>query len=65
MTLKSYHEVGDELAPGVNKPVRVYIVQNVKSMKGIRWPVASVTKGLVSLIMPEEDMPFLPDGTPC
>ena len=38
-------EAGDELSPGVNMLVRVYIVQNGKSMKGIKWPAVTETKG--------------------
>ena len=40
-------EAGDELSPGVNMLVRVYIVQNVKSMKGIKWPVVTEIKGCI------------------
>ncbi len=57
-------EAGDELAPGVNKLVRVYIVQKRKINEGDNMAGRHGNKGVVSLIMPEEDMPFLPDGTP-
>ena len=57
-------EAGDELAPGVNKLVRVYIVQKRKINEGDKLAGRHGNKGVVSLIMPEEDMPFLPDGTP-
>ena len=57
-------EAGDELAPGVNKLVRVYIVQKRKINEGDKMAGRHGNKGVVSLIMPEEDMPFLPDGTP-
>ena len=55
---------GDELAPGVNKLVRVYIVQKRKINEGDKMAGRHGNKGVVSRIMPEEDMPFLPDGTP-
>lgn len=57
-------ENGDELAPGVNKLVRVYIVQKRKINEGDKMAGRHGNKGVVSLIMPEEDMPFMPDGTP-
>lgn len=57
-------EDGDELAPGVNKLVRVYIVQKRKINEGDKMAGRHGNKGVVSLIMPEEDMPFMPDGTP-
>ena len=57
-------EAGDELAPGVNKLVRVYIVQKRKINEGDKMAGRHGNKGVVSLIMPEEDMPFLPEGTP-
>ena len=57
-------EDGDELSPGVNQLVRVYIVQKRKILKGIKWLVVTETKGLFLEFLPEEDMPFLPDGTP-
>jgi len=57
-------EAGDEFAPGVNKLVRVFIVQKRKISEGDKMAGRHGNKGVVSLIMPEEDMPFLPDGTP-
>ena len=57
-------EAGDELSPGVNMLVRVYIVQKRKIHEGDKMAGRHGNKGVVSRIMPEEDMPFLPDGTP-
>nr|WP_223156146.1 DNA-directed RNA polymerase subunit beta [Desemzia incerta] len=57
-------EAGDELSPGVNMLVRVYIVQKRKINVGDKMAGRHGNKGVVSLILPEEDMPFLPDGTP-
>ncbi|XJS10595.1 DNA-directed RNA polymerase subunit beta [Aerococcaceae bacterium WGS1372] len=57
-------ENGDELSPGVNMLVRVYIVQKRKIREGDKMAGRHGNKGVVSLIVPEEDMPFLPDGTP-
>lgn len=57
-------ENGDELQPGVNKLVRVYIVQKRKIQEGDKMAGRHGNKGVVSLVVPEEDMPFLPDGTP-
>ncbi|MBR7926782.1 DNA-directed RNA polymerase subunit beta [Aerococcaceae bacterium zg-ZUI334] len=57
-------ENGDELSPGVNMLVRVYIVQKRKINEGDKMAGRHGNKGVVSLIMPEEDMPFMPDGTP-
>ncbi|MBS4751120.1 DNA-directed RNA polymerase subunit beta [Granulicatella sp. zg-ZJ] len=57
-------ENGDELSPGVNMLVRVYIVQKRKINEGDKMAGRHGNKGVVSRIMPEEDMPFLPDGTP-
>lgn len=57
-------ENGDELSPGVNMLVRVYIVQKRKISVGDKMAGRHGNKGVVSLIVPEEDMPFLPDGTP-
>ena len=57
-------EAGDELSPGVNMLVRVYIVQKRKINEGDKMAGRHGNKGVVSRIMPEEDMPFLPDGTP-
>ena len=55
---------GDELAPGVNKVVRVYIAQKRKISVGDKMAGRHGNKGVVSRILPQEDMPFLPDGTP-
>lgn len=57
-------ENGDELAPGVNQIVRVYIAQKRKISEGDKMAGRHGNKGVISRIMPEEDMPFLPDGTP-
>ena len=55
---------GDELGPGVNRVVRVYIAQKRKISVGDKMAGRHGNKGVVSRIMPQEDMPFLPDGTP-
>ena len=55
---------GDELPPGVNKVVRVYIAQKRKISVGDKMAGRHGNKGVVSRILPPEDMPFLPDGTP-
>ncbi|MFD1850714.1 DNA-directed RNA polymerase subunit beta [Oceanobacillus bengalensis] len=57
-------EDGDELPPGVNQLVRAYIVQKRKIHEGDKMAGRHGNKGVISKIMPEEDMPFLPDGTP-
>jgi len=57
-------ENGDELAPGVNELVRVYVAQKRKISVGDKMAGRHGNKGVISRIMPEEDMPFLPDGTP-
>ena len=57
-------EAGDELSPGVNMVVRVYIAQKRKISVGDKMAGRHGNKGVVSRIMPQEDMPFLPDGTP-
>ncbi len=57
-------ENSDELAPGVNKVVRVYIAQKRKISVGDKMAGRHGNKGVVSRILPPEDMPFLPDGTP-
>ncbi|MFY9175625.1 MAG: DNA-directed RNA polymerase subunit beta [Peptococcia bacterium] len=54
----------DELAPGVNQVVRVYIAQKRKISQGDKMAGRHGNKGVISKILPEEDMPFLPDGTP-
>jgi DNA-directed RNA polymerase subunit beta len=57
-------EDGDELPPGVNQLVRVYIVQKRKIHEGDKMAGRHGNKGVISRILPEEDMPFMPDGTP-
>ena len=57
-------ENGDELSPGVNKVVRVYIAQKRKISVGDKMAGRHGNKGVVSRVLPQEDMPFLPDGTP-
>jgi DNA-directed RNA polymerase subunit beta len=65
-----YHEriervkKGDELLPGVNKVVKVYIAMKRKIQIGDKMAGRHGNKGVVSMILPEEDMPYLPDGTP-
>ena len=54
----------DELAPGVNKVVKVYVAQKRKISVGDKMAGRHGNKGVVSRILPSEDMPFLPDGTP-
>ncbi len=58
------HENGDDLPAGVNKQVRVYIAQKRKISVGDKMAGRHGNKGVVSRILPPEDMPFLPDGTP-
>ncbi|MEW6425754.1 MAG: DNA-directed RNA polymerase subunit beta, partial [Bacillota bacterium] len=55
---------GDELLPGVNKLVRVYVAQKRKISEGDKMAGRHGNKGVIARILPEEDMPFLPDGTP-
>ncbi|MDQ7829876.1 MAG: DNA-directed RNA polymerase subunit beta [Armatimonadota bacterium] len=57
-------EQGDELPPGVNTLVRVYVAQKRKITVGDKMAGRHGNKGVISVILPEEDMPFLPDGTP-
>lgn len=57
-------EAGDELAPGVNMMVRVYIAQKRKLQVGDKMAGRHGNKGTVSVVIPEEDMPFMPNGTP-
>ena len=54
----------DELSAGVSKLIRVYIVQKRKIQVGDKMSGRHGNKGVISLILPEEDMPYLPDGTP-
>ena len=57
-------ENGDELPPGVNELVRCYIAQKRKISVGDKMAGRHGNKGVISRVLPEEDMPFLPDGTP-
>ena len=57
-------ENGDELPPGVNELVRVYVAQKRKVSVGDKMAGRHGNKGVISRILPQEDMPFLPDGTP-
>ena len=57
-------EQGDELSPGVNMVVRCYIAQKRKISVGDKMAGRHGNKGVVSRILPREDMPYLPDGTP-
>ena len=57
-------ENGDEMSPGVNEVVRVYIAQKRKISVGDKMAGRHGNKGVVSRILPREDMPYLPDGTP-
>ena len=64
MSRSSTRENGDEMSPGVNMVVRVYIAQKRKISVGDKMAGRHGNKGVVSRVLPEEDMPFLPDGTP-
>ena len=57
-------ENSDELGPGVNQIIRIYIAQTRKISVGDKMAGRHGNKGVISRIMPEEDMPFMPDGTP-
>ncbi|HHT64586.1 MAG: DNA-directed RNA polymerase subunit beta [Caldicoprobacterales bacterium] len=57
-------ENGDELPPGVNQLVRCYVAQKRKISVGDKMAGRHGNKGVISRVLPEEDMPFLPDGTP-
>ena len=61
---KFTRENGDELPPGVNQVVRCYIAQKRKISVGDKMAGRHGNKGVVSRVLPQEDMPFLPDGTP-
>jgi DNA-directed RNA polymerase subunit beta len=61
---KFAREGGDELAPGVNELVRVYVAQKRKIAEGDKLAGRHGNKGVIAKILPEEDMPFLEDGTP-
>jgi len=55
---------GDELPPGVNKLIKAYIAMKRKVQIGDKMAGRHGNKGVVAMVMPEEDMPYLPDGTP-
>ncbi|NLS44820.1 MAG: DNA-directed RNA polymerase subunit beta [Firmicutes bacterium] len=57
-------EAGDELRPGVNRLVRVYVAQKRKISEGDKMAGRHGNKGVIARVLPEEDMPFMPDGTP-
>ncbi len=57
-------EKGDEMSPGVNKVVRCYIAQKRKISVGDKMAGRHGNKGVISRVLPQEDMPFLPDGRP-
>jgi DNA-directed RNA polymerase subunit beta len=61
---KFSREMGDELSPGVNELVRVYVAQKRKISEGDKLAGRHGNKGVIAKILPEEDMPFLQDGTP-
>ncbi|MGZ4119619.1 MAG: DNA-directed RNA polymerase subunit beta [Actinomycetota bacterium] len=61
---KFSRELGDELSPGVNELVRVYVAQKRKISEGDKLAGRHGNKGVISKILPEEDMPFLEDGSP-
>ncbi len=64
MSRSSAEKTDDELPPGVNKLVRCYIAQKRKIYVGDKMAGRHGNKGVISRILPVEDMPFLPDGTP-
>ncbi|MCL5773300.1 MAG: DNA-directed RNA polymerase subunit beta [Firmicutes bacterium] len=57
-------EKGDELSPGVNQLVRVYVAQKRKVLQGDKLAGRHGNKGVIAKVLPVEDMPYLPDGTP-
>jgi len=57
-------ENGDELSPGVNHLVRVYVAQKRKILQGDKMAGRHGNKGVIAKVLPEEDMPYLEDGTP-
>lgn len=57
-------ETGDELPPGISESVKVYVASKRKVQVGDKMAGRHGNKGVISVILPEEDMPFLPDGTP-
>ncbi|AKV54995.1 DNA-directed RNA polymerase, beta subunit [Bifidobacterium actinocoloniiforme DSM 22766] len=64
ITREEAEEDGDELPNGVNRMIRVYVAQHRKITQGDKLSGRHGNKGVISRILPEEDMPFLPDGTP-
>ncbi|MBI3997583.1 MAG: DNA-directed RNA polymerase subunit beta [Armatimonadetes bacterium] len=61
---KGDRDEGDELPPGVNALVRVYVAQKRKIAVGDKMAGRHGNKGVISVILPEEDIPYMPDGTP-
>jgi DNA-directed RNA polymerase subunit beta len=59
-----YRKNGDEMGPGVNQVVRVYVAKKRKISVGDKMAGRHGNKGVVSLVLPQEDMPYMPDGTP-
>jgi DNA-directed RNA polymerase subunit beta len=57
-------EAGDELSPGVNELIRIYVAQKRKVQEGDKLAGRHGNKGVISRVLPEEDMPYLLDGTP-
>lgn len=57
-------ENGDDLSPGVNELVRCYIAKKRKIKSEIKMAGRHGNKGVISRVLPEEDMPFMEDGTP-
>ena len=57
-------EAGDELAPGVNELVRIYVAQKRKVQQGDKLSGRHGNKGVISRVLPVEDMPYMADGTP-
>ena len=57
-------DAGDELAPGVNELVRIYVAQKRKVQQGDKLSGRHGNKGVISRVLPVEDMPYLADGTP-
>jgi DNA-directed RNA polymerase subunit beta len=64
ITREEAEDDGDELPNGVNRMIRVYVAQHRKITQGDKLSGRHGNKGVISRILPEEDMPFLPDGTP-
>ena len=62
--LRFSREAGDELAPGVNELVRIYVAQKRKVQQGDKLSGRHGNKGVISRVLPVEDMPYLADGTP-